>query len=117
MEILISPKVSPKVLPNSNMAVIRQLVIRQLVKRRQDIIEKTSAAEFVFARDSTVECSSIIDPIIFHDASSFFDQYVRPLLTSQNWRIHARSKMRASLQAEIYIAILYLEGPNVLLIK
>ena len=74
MEIFISPKISPKISPNSYMVVIRQ-----------DIIEKTSAAESVFPRYSTVEC--IIDPIIFHDASSFFDQYVRPLLTSQNWRI------------------------------
>ena len=70
LEIFISPKVSS----NSNMVVIRQ-----------DIIEKTSAAESVFPRYSTVEC--IIDPIIFHDASSFFGQYVRPLFTSQNWRI------------------------------
>ena len=75
VEIFISPKISS----SSYMMVTRQ-----------DIIEKVSAAEFVSPRNSTVECShcsGIIDLIIFHDASSFFDQYVKPLLTSQNWRI------------------------------
>ena len=39
----------------------------------------------VFSKNN-VECSRIIDPIIFHDASSFFDLSARPLLTSHKWR-------------------------------